>query len=1334
MEFEAVIPPEGGNISPTGSESIMLESVDFVQVPEVRVAYDQVHLAQHLFYKGFLTEARKSQILQFFGNEPGKADLVRGLLEQVQKNAGLSIAQRLLELMATMEFSAAMKVEDITNILSAGNFSDFPIRLSYDAENKIQHFSYLGLLTEEIKPRIIVSLGAAPTAEQSNLLQELLDKIGTAGRGIFDPLFKSCIGKVFSTIEFKVAVSGVVLDTDTLDRLAKGEPAISGVYVEEGAGIQHLSYKGLLNNDEKERITGPLPEGRNLGTLLYEVQLQQVELIKYFHTGFLQGEEFDRLFDIDGDGLTNEVDLEAFLAPEERSRTELAMSLLPFLIKQSKSDFITGMLATDTGADPSMIKDLLSEPTLLSDPLTIQELEQEPDFVHNDRTLMEAFAETKQEGANTVFTTSDGANIPIDGTDHILMTSINTSAQKKNGTLYRPNDAWAVRFEGWFKVPTDGVYRFFAIRNMNGVESEFRLGAFPDPVIQMIAEEVENEAAGLAKLKGGIPYFFSFEARNLLYEDDNKPDVRLEIVGETLSRQDLGSLGLSPAQMVEQVGRARILVVKTFQIIKTLGLSGRETTFLLSHRVLFDDLDFGNLALHDTQADLPPKFFKALLRLLEYALLKKELSPDSDDLISVMENAGRTYFKYENRELTNVDKVNDAHFNQVAALMGRVAKAVRETAVGLNFATELTEDGNSWRIETPDLRTEKGIRRLWEALKIIEIFGLSAQDLKDATRIVAGDPDGVTIALNLRNAIKARYETEDWRKIVKNISDELRRKKRDALVAFIMGMDLEIFTMKEKLFEWFLVDPGMEPVVKTSRIRMALESVRRFVQRCLDGKETWVSPSAINKEQWKVRGRFRFWQANRRIFLHPENWLEPEFRDDKSHLYRELEASLLEGDVSDELVEDAFFKYLKGLEEISRLEIMTVYQETEDDPHEGWLHVVGRTHALPHKYFYRQYDGSEWTPWEPIDAEIEGDNIVAIVWKQRLHLFWVTFMEKSAKPEPSNTGESVEDMAKTKNPQITKKTIEAQLNWTDYFQGQWRSRQASEFMNAIPGFDAAGYTPDDTFVYAIKERIGDVEGAVRVHYHVAFDKIEEPIEAKYLAAEVIFAGYVLENIGSRLYFPFQILESRYGYYYHVNDTFVDDSNNLWYTVEGFGTLKSFFYEGLFFTKPLYVEIPAHDIENQSMKYSWLFKYYGAFRLLNKNCSPEIVEGGSLPRIPYSCGGEFMPFVRSGSRYWGKGALNAYGMTILGFDYRGSPYPHVILGHESPFPISLSFPDYPYEPAGARNGIQIIKADDRPFFYQDDVNLFFVRPRTLLTLQDVDGWSGHPRDEKISRLG
>jgi hypothetical protein len=33
-------------------------------------------------------------------------------------------------------------------------------------------------------------------------------------------------------------------------------------------------------------------------------------------------------------------------------------------------------------------------------------------------------------------------------------------------------------------------------------------------------------------------------------------------------------------------------------------------------------------------------------------------------------------------------------------------------------------------------------------------------------------------------------------------------------------------------------------------------------------------------ERWEWTKRFRIWEADRKVFLEPENWLEPEAKDD----------------------------------------------------------------------------------------------------------------------------------------------------------------------------------------------------------------------------------------------------------------------------------------------------------------------------------------------------------------------------------------------------------------------------------------------------------------------
>src|SRR6185503_13358205 len=124
------------------------------------------------------------------------------------------------------------------------------------------------------------------------------------------------------------------------------------------------------------------------------------------------------------------------------------------------------------------------------------------------------------------------------------------------------------------------------------------------------------------------------------------------------------------------------------------------------------------------------------------------------------------------------------------------------------------------------------------------------------------------------------------------------------------------------------------------RMRAAIASVQIFIQRCLLNLEPQTYPSVINSKHWQWMKLYRVWEANRKIFLFPENWLEPEFRDDKTFLFKELEGALLQGDVSNDLVEDAFFNYLKRLEELAHLEIVSMYcEEVAINPAANTLHV-----------------------------------------------------------------------------------------------------------------------------------------------------------------------------------------------------------------------------------------------------------------------------------------------------------------------------------------------------------------------------------------------------------
>src|SRR5215470_13898469 len=117
----------------------------------------------------------------------------------------------------------------------------------------------------------------------------------------------------------------------------------------------------------------------------------------------------------------------------------------------------------------------------------------------------------------------------------------------------------------------------------------------------------------------------------------------------------------------------------------------------------------------------------------------------------------------------------------------------------------------------------------------------------------------------------------------------------------------------------------MAPCFVTSRTKQAISSVQLFIDRVLlnlehpnmDEQQPALTLSTDLAKQWRQwRKLYRVWEANRKIFLYPENWIEPELRDDKSPFFVELENELLQNEVTQETAEAAFLNYLHKLDQV----------------------------------------------------------------------------------------------------------------------------------------------------------------------------------------------------------------------------------------------------------------------------------------------------------------------------------------------------------------------------------------------------------------------------------
>lgn len=268
----------------------------------------------------------------------------------------------------------------------------------------------------------------------------------------------------------------------------------------------------------------------------------------------------------------------------------------------------------------------------------------------------------------------------------------------------------------------------------------------------------------------------------------------------------------------------------------------------------------------------------------------------------------------------------------------------------------------------------------------------------------------VPVSQGIRKAAKAKYNDDAWLKIAKPLQDELRKKQREALVAYILahpdivpGNNMK-WKNENGLFAYLLIDVEMQPCMKTSRIKQGISTLQLFLDRIIlniervNGGATLITMNADMTEQWQTwRKWYRVWEANRKVFLYPENWIEPELRDNKTNLFKDLEAQLLQDEITGPRVEAAYRVYLENLDEVARLEPVSAYHDQTGG--RDIVHVFSRTDVYPQRYYYRRLEDNEWSAWERINVDIKSDHVAPVMWNNRLYLFWLTFQKKTISDE-----------------------------------------------------------------------------------------------------------------------------------------------------------------------------------------------------------------------------------------------------------------------------------------------------------------------------------------------
>jgi peptidoglycan hydrolase-like protein with peptidoglycan-binding domain len=392
--------------------------------------------------------------------------------------------------------------------------------------------------------------------------------------------------------------------------------------------------------------------------------------------------------------------------------------------------------------------------------------------------------------------------------------------------------------------------------------------------------------------------------------------------------------------------------------------------------------------------------------------------------------------------------------------------------------------------EPPNVKDTFWWLKLRESCRTVAKTGCSADQIvewgtvKNVTRIAPAPPFVNWYAMSLappaaalaekqgqdlKRLVKARYDESTWRLVARPLNDILRMRNRDALIAFVQGMEAilqEHYRTADELFEFFLIDVKMDPCMETSRIQQGIATIQLFIQRALMGLlETEVLASSIDRQLYERMQSYAIWQPSREILIHTEKYIRWDLLDRKSEAYAGYEQDIRKQDLtqiySPELppggwAETAFMNFLEKVDEVAKLEICGQY----DDIQEKVLHVFARTHNAPYRYYYRrsnQFEGvgfrtGQWTAWEQIPLDIEaiqatsknsmhlfGDNdlggvhLIPKVWNRRLFLFWPQFRQVPDEEYNQIIPQGFDRVNRW----------EIKLAWSELWNGAWTSKQVS---------------------------------------------------------------------------------------------------------------------------------------------------------------------------------------------------------------------------------------------------------------------------------------------------
>lgn len=249
------------------------------------------------------------------------------------------------------------------------------------------------------------------------------------------------------------------------------------------------------------------------------------------------------------------------------------------------------------------------------------------------------------------------------------------------------------------------------------------------------------------------------------------------------------------------------------------------------------------------------------------------------------------------------------------------------------------------------------------------------------------------------DAVNGRFRDADFTQASGRITSKLLSARRDALLGTVIwklsGQPATAdIKLPSDLYQYLLLDVEMSGCMTTSRVIQATAAVQLYMQRCRMGLESGVTkfPKPFEPIWWTWMSTYRIWEVNRKIFLFPENYVDPSLRIKITPPFATLKQRLQQSDLTDTAVEDAYREYFNQVDTLGALRLIDGYNVGGVDPATNkrffTLWLFARTGTEPYNYYFRTFDGATWAPWQKIDHTVPAPLATPIYAFDTPYLFW----------------------------------------------------------------------------------------------------------------------------------------------------------------------------------------------------------------------------------------------------------------------------------------------------------------------------------------------------------